>query len=262
MDMPVHAVTLNEAIQRIVDGLAHGKGGTVLTPNIDILRQYLSSPDLRPAFERTDLLVADGMPLVMASRLQRTPVPCQITGTDLLCALSAAAAAGGYSVFFVGGRPGDADRAVDRLRVGNPALRAQAYPCYVRPDTEEAELSKLSGILVSAAPDVVFVGLPFRTQVAVMSRMCAGLPTTWFVGVGSSFELVNGDRTRPPRWVQRLCLEWAWRLTSQPMLWRRYVVDGMPIAVRLALSALRLRWQGRARQAISRADSSKRPEPW
>jgi N-acetylglucosaminyldiphosphoundecaprenol N-acetyl-beta-D-mannosaminyltransferase len=241
--MPIDAVTLDAAVGRVADDIAHGRGGTVLTPNIEILRQYLSTPDLRSVFENTDLRVADGMPLVAALRLQRTPVPEQITGTDLLWALCESAAKRGHSVMLAGGRPGEAERAADRLREAFPSLKALAYACFVQPDTESVQLAKLRDDVVAAAPNVVFIGLPFRVQVSLMNELRDDLPATWMLGVGSTFELVNGDRTRPPRWVQRLCLEWAWRLTQQPEMWRRYVIDGMPVAARLGASALRERWR-------------------
>jgi N-acetylglucosaminyldiphosphoundecaprenol N-acetyl-beta-D-mannosaminyltransferase len=248
MGMPLDSVTLDGAVARVLDGVALGTGGTVLAPNIDILRQYQASPQLQAEFERTNLLVADGMPIVVALRLQRTPVPHQITGTDLLWAVSAGAAARGYRIVLAGGQSGDADRAADKLRERSPALNADIRPCFVRPDTEAREIASLSEALIDTRPDIVFLGLPFRTQVSVMSELRHKLPATWFIGIGSSFELVNGDlvngdRTRPPRWLQRLCLEWVWRLTRQPHLWRRYLVDGMPTAARLAVSALRVRWQ-------------------
>jgi N-acetylglucosaminyldiphosphoundecaprenol N-acetyl-beta-D-mannosaminyltransferase len=243
MNMPIDAVTMDTAVEQVVDGIAHRRGGTVLTPNIEILRQYRLSTSLRATFEHTDLRVADGMPLVAALRLQGTPVPERITGTDLLWALCGAAATAGYSVMLAGGHPGEAERAAVRLRDEFPQLRAEAYPCFVQPDNEAVELAKLRGKVVAAAPNVVFIGLPFRTQVSLMSELREMLPETWFVGVGSTFELVNGDRTRPPRWLQVICLEWAWRLSQQPGMWRRYLVDGMPIAARMGASALRTRWR-------------------
>lgn len=243
MNMPINAITRTEAVELVCDSIAVGRGGTVLTPNIDILRQYLASEQLRATFAHTDLLVADGMPLVVALRLQRTPVPEQLTGTDLLWAICGGAADRGLAVLLAGGLPGDAARAADRLCHDLTNLKVQTHPCYVTPDTEAAELAELERVVVEANPDVVFIGLPFLTQVAVMAQLRRALPATWFVGVGSSFELVNGDRSRPPRWLQRLCLEWAWRLTRQPQMWRRYLIEGMPIAVRLVVSALRVRWR-------------------
>jgi N-acetylglucosaminyldiphosphoundecaprenol N-acetyl-beta-D-mannosaminyltransferase len=256
MGMPINSVTLDDTVNRVLDGVAQGNGGTVLTPNIDILRQYRSSPLLREEFERTNLLVADGMPIVVALRLQRTPVPRQITGTDLLWAISAGAADRGYSVMFAGGKPGDADRAADQLRARNPGLLAHTRPCYVLPDTEAQEISSLSDNLIATRPDIAFIGLPFRTQVSVMSQLRTKMPDTWFVGVGSSFELVSGDRTRPPQWVQRMCLEWVWRLTRQPQLWRRYLIEGLPTAARLAVGALRVRWQRKSDGSTASAKRS------
>lgn len=243
MDMPIDAVTMSEAVDRVVGGVISGRGGTILTPNIEILRQYRGSAELRAVFDQTDLLVADGMPLVVALKLQRTPVPERVTGTDLLWAICAGAAAAGRMVMLAGGKEGDASRAADRLREHLPTLKVRTHACFVRPDTQSAVLAELSRTLLDARPDVVFVGLPFATQVSVMTELRDKLPATWFVGVGSSFELVNGDRSRPPVFLQKLCLEWAWRLTRQPSMWRRYLVDGMPIAARLAVSSLRVRWQ-------------------
>jgi N-acetylglucosaminyldiphosphoundecaprenol N-acetyl-beta-D-mannosaminyltransferase len=252
MGMPVDAVTLEGAVGQVIDGVSRGSGGTVLTPNVDILRLYRSSSQVRLEFERTNLLVADGMPIVMALRLQRTPVPRQITGTDLVWAVCAEAAVRGRSVMLAGGRPGDASRAADLLREQCPGLLAYTRACYVRPDTEAREIGVLSEALMATCPDVVFLGLPFLSQIAAMTELCDKLPATWFIGVGSSFELINGDRTRPPRLLQLLCLEWLWRLSTQPSLWRRYLIQGMPIAARLAVAALLVRWQPEPkRHAIS-----------
>ncbi|MET9375440.1 WecB/TagA/CpsF family glycosyltransferase [Streptomyces sp. NPDC002992] len=256
--MPIHAVTLDEAVDQVFDSLANSRGGTVLTPNMEILRQYRRSPDLRRMFEHTELVVTDGMPLVVALRIQRTPVPRQITGTDMLWALAEGAAARGRSILLAGGRPGEAQRAADRLTQVNPGLRVDTYPCYVRPDTMARELAALSRTLIASSPDIVFLGLPFASQTSVMADLRPALPGTWFVGVGSSFDFINGDRTRPPDIVQRLCLEWAWRLTRQPWLWRRYLVQGAPPAARLAVHALRKRWQREGSSARS-AGSPARP---
>lgn len=243
IDMPVDAVTMSDAVQRISDGVTHRRGGTVLTPNIEILRQYRSTPSLRDVFEHTDLRVVDGRPLLVALRLQRTPVPEQITGTDLLWAVCDTAAEAGFSVLLAGGRAGEADRAAERLRAEYPGLQAQTLACFVQPDNEEGELARLRAGIVAVRPDVIFIGLPFRVQVSLMTDLRETLPASWFIGVGSTFELVNGERSRPPKWLQRLCLEWAWRLSQQPGMWRRYVIDGMPVAARLVVSALHERWR-------------------
>jgi len=241
MEMPIDPLTVGDAVQRVFKGVARGTGGTVLTLNIDILRQYRSSPVLRSVFEHTSVLVADGMPLVVASRLQGTPLPSRVTGTDLLWAITSEAALPGVSIYMAGGRPGDAQRAAEELRRHFPELDVTTRPCLVRPESEAQEVAALSRTLVASAPDVVFLGLPFHAEVAVITALREKLPSTWFVGVGSTFELVSGERTRPPAFLRRLCLEWAWRLTRQPELWHRYLIEDMPIVARLGVDALRVR---------------------
>src|SRR5438270_7304683 len=114
-----HALTEEATVGRVRSALARGEGGRILTPNVDILRQD-------PAAYAADatLVVADGMPLVWASRLAGTPLPERVTGASLLWSLSYALAVGGRSVFLLGGEPPAGwARAADALRATCPRLR-------------------------------------------------------------------------------------------------------------------------------------------
>ena len=133
MGMPLDRLTIDEAVQRVVSGLDRGQGGAVLTPNLDVLRQHRRSRRLQQVFEDTELLVADGVPLVWASRLQGTPLPQRITGSDMLWSVAAAAANRGDLLFLAGGRPGVPQRAADHLIDVNPGLRTLAQDCFVEP---------------------------------------------------------------------------------------------------------------------------------
>ena len=247
--MPVDAVTVSEATEGVVASMADARGGAVITPNLDIVRQYRRSPDLRRVFEDAELVVADGMPVVWALRIQGTPVPERITGTDMLLALTAAAERQGASVLLCGGPPGTAARAADRLARDYPALRVDAVACHEFPEQPlAAQLDALAAALVAAAPQIAYLGVPFTGQVLLMTRLRQRLPGTWFVGVGSSFEFLNGDRRRAPLWLQRLGLEWAHRLVLQPRFWRRYLVQGLPFAASLGVRVLAIR----ARRAVAR----------
>ena len=123
MGMPVDAVTEREAIDTIVGALGDGDGGWVITPNLDHLRRHRDSGAVRRAFADADLVLADGMPLVWASRLQRTPLPERVAGSDLIWTLSDAGGRIGASVFLVGGNPGAAEGAAHELRRRAPGLR-------------------------------------------------------------------------------------------------------------------------------------------
>jgi N-acetylglucosaminyldiphosphoundecaprenol N-acetyl-beta-D-mannosaminyltransferase len=245
MGMPLHAVSRAGAVQRVFDGIRDHTGGAVLTANVDVLRQYTRSPFLRAAFEQASLVVADGVPVVWALHLQGTPVPQRITGTDLLWALAGEAAGRGASVFLAGGRAGEAERAADRLARTYPPLAPSSFACFVEPGRPVAgQIQGLCAALSAAAPDLAFVGLPFVHQVDLIVALRPTLTATWFVGIGSSFEFLAGDRSRAPEWLQRMGLEWAYRLTQQPRLWRRYLLHGLPFAGRLGAHALAARLRG------------------
>jgi N-acetylglucosaminyldiphosphoundecaprenol N-acetyl-beta-D-mannosaminyltransferase len=233
MGMPIDALTFDQAIERVFSGIAAGRGGRVLTPNIDILRQYNASATLRKQFDQTELIVTDGMPLVWALRVQGTPVPQRITGTDMLLGIAAEAAVRGASVLLAGGYPGEAQEAAARLTKSNPGLVAQAHAGYIERNSAATQLASLSSVVRELKPDVVFLGLPFVHQLSLMTELHESMPGTWFVGVGSSFEFVNGVRRRAPQWLQQLGLEWAFRLVQQPRFWRRYLLHGLPFAARL-----------------------------
>ena len=238
MGMPLDGLTREEALDRVRAGLLAGRGGRVLTPNLDILRQYRETPALAEAFDATELLVADGMPLVWASRLEGAPLPQRVTGSDILYGTAAIAAELGRRVFLAGGRPGVAQRAGERLTLANPGFAFTARPCFIDPGPIGAQLDELMDALEADAPDLAYIGLPFAAQVHLMGAMRERLPGTWFVGVGSTFDLVTGDRTRAPEWLQRLGLEWAHRIVHEPHVWRRYLVLGLPLAARLWVHSL------------------------
>jgi N-acetylglucosaminyldiphosphoundecaprenol N-acetyl-beta-D-mannosaminyltransferase len=241
MGMPLDAVSFKRAIARIEAGLAAGRGGAVLTPNLDILRQFQRSTAVREAMERIELLVPDGVPLVWASRLQGTPVPARITGTDMLWGTTGLAARRQLTLFIAGGRPDQGPRAAERLRYLHPTLRVDAQPCFVRPGPLEQQISELARVLEETAPALVLVALPFAAQLGLIATMRPRLPGTWFIGIGSSCDFINGDRPRAPRWLQRAGLEWAHRVAHEPRMARRYLVDGLPFAAQLGAHVLRVR---------------------
>lgn len=245
MGMPLDRLTREEAVARIADGLASDRGGSVLTPNLDVLRLYLGSPALQAAFPGTELLVPDGMPVVWACRIQGEAVPERITGSDMLWSAARVAASRGDLMLLAGGRPDAAGRAAEVLTAANPGLRTAAHPCFVNPaDPLEPQVRGLVEEIVAARPGIVLVGLPFGTQVELIAMLRPLLPGTWFLGIGSCFDLINGDRPRAPEWLQRLGLEWAHRIVHEPAVWRRYILQGLPFAGRLGVHAIRVRMTG------------------
>jgi N-acetylglucosaminyldiphosphoundecaprenol N-acetyl-beta-D-mannosaminyltransferase len=251
LGMRIDALTPAQAVARIVDG----DGGCVLTPNLQHLRAYARSAEVRAAFDRCELVVADGMPLVWAGRLQGTPLPERVAGSDLVFTVAAAAATRGRSLFLLGGSPGVAQEAAVELERLSPGLRIAGTCCpplgfECSPETVDRLATEVS----ATDPGIVFIGLPLEKQLVMMSALREVVPDAWQLGLGASFSFVSGDIPRAPAWMQRSGLEWSYRLIQEPRrLGRRYLIEGPPFLLRLMADASwrRVRPRG-GRQAAPR----------
>jgi N-acetylglucosaminyldiphosphoundecaprenol N-acetyl-beta-D-mannosaminyltransferase len=251
MGMPVDALGEPVAIAAIMDQLARGQGGSVITAHLEILRQYRKNPELRPLFESADLIVADGQPLVWASRLQGTPLPERVAGSDIVWSLVAECALRGLSVYLIGGSPGACEAAMERLHVAYPAgMKVDGCCPPMGFENDEGYMRQLRQDLAAARPDIVLVGLGFPKQERLITVLRETLPSAWFVGVGVSFSFIAGHVQRAPDWMMRAGLEWVHRLAQEPRrLAARYLVHGIPFGMRLMAHALYSRVVRRGRPA-------------
>lgn len=235
MGVRFHAVTERQAIEHILRELDAGNGGFVVTPNLDHLRRYRSDVPFAALISEASLVLADGTPVVWASRLAGTPLPERVAGSDLISSLSSAAAEAGRSVFLLGGAPGTADAAAAVLVGRHPTLKIVGTACPPMGfEDDPAEMLKLIEQLRAAKPDIVFVALGSPKQEFLIDRIGRTLPQTWWLGVGISLSFLCGEVKRAPRWLQRCGLEWTHRLVQEPRrLFKRYILVGLPFATRL-----------------------------
>ena len=238
----IDAITESQCVERILDTLESGGGGWVVTHNLDHMRRLFRDTSFAELCEEADLRVADGMPLVWASRLQGTPLPERVAGSSLIWSLTEGAASRGRSVFLLGGEGDTSVQAARALCDRFPKLRiAGTDPAPIGFDKDPIQFERLKQRLIEGHPDIVYVALGSPKQEQVIAELRSSLPHTWWMGVGISFSFVCGDVKRAPRWVQRIGLEWFHRMTQEPgRLWKRYLREGVPFAIRmLTVSAVR-----------------------
>jgi N-acetylglucosaminyldiphosphoundecaprenol N-acetyl-beta-D-mannosaminyltransferase len=202
-------------------------------------------------------VVADGKPLIWASRIAGTPLPARVCGSDLIWSLSAAMAETGRSVYLLGGEPGTSELAEQVLRERFPTLKiaGRLSPPFGF-DKRPGELDEVCDEVIGAAPDLVFAGFGFPKQERVIERLRERMPQTWFMGCGAAIGFVAGVHSRAPGWMQDNGLEWVHRLYLEPRrLMRRYLVDDVPFAARLLAGSVveRLRNRRAARLGIGAA---------
>lgn len=240
MNVLLDRMTQASCIHEIVAGLREGRGGWVITLNLDHLRRCWTDPDYEACVREADLRVADGMPLIWASRLQRTPLPERIAGSDLIFELPKALAADRRRLFLLGGDPGTAESAGEVLVGKYPGLvLAGTYCPPIGFEREPSEWERISSLLVSTRPDVVLVALGSPKQEYLIRKLRHLLPGAWWMGVGISFSFACGQIRRAPRWMQRCGLEWVHRMLQEPgRLLKRYVVHGVPFAGFLLMGAI------------------------
>ena len=244
MGVPMDEVSEARAVHDIVAAAETGHGHWTITANLDHLRRYHRHPAQKGLIDEADLIVADGMPLIWASRLAGEPLPERVAGSSMVWSICEIASARGQSVFLLGGDPGVAERAAkvfqDRymeLRIAGTACPSMGF------EHDELQLGRIQRQVVEATPDIVFVALGFPKQDLLIRSLRRSLPRTSFLGVGISLSYATGDVARAPDWICNLGLEWAYRLAHEPtrQLARRYLVDGLPFGVRLTASAVRRR---------------------
>jgi N-acetylglucosaminyldiphosphoundecaprenol N-acetyl-beta-D-mannosaminyltransferase len=224
-------------------GWASRTGGWIVTANVDIVRAATRDPSLAELIVEADLVVADGMPVVWAARLAGAPVPERVTGAALVHSLAARAARDGRSVYLIGGDPGVPESAGRALTEASPRLRVAGTSApEFGFDSDETAVRRVVDEIVASRPDLVLVALGFPKQERLISRLRAELPQAWYLGCGAGLAMAAGQFSRAPAAVQRVGAEWLYRLALEPRrLYRRYLRDDLPFAVRLLAGAARQR---------------------
>jgi N-acetylglucosaminyldiphosphoundecaprenol N-acetyl-beta-D-mannosaminyltransferase len=182
-------------------------------------------PELHEAVLGADFTVPDGQPLVWAMNLLGHDLSSRVYGPELMDRACARAAATGQRFYLYGGRSQGALVELARLlRIRHPGLRiVGGYAPPFRPLTGEEEAAVAADIARCRA-EVVWVGIGVPRQEKWMARMRPKLDAPVLIGVGAAFDFHAGIVSQAPEALQRLGLEWAFRLSQEPRrLWRRYL---------------------------------------
>jgi N-acetylglucosaminyldiphosphoundecaprenol N-acetyl-beta-D-mannosaminyltransferase len=223
----VSNVTPQEAIAEIDQLIDRGQKGYVVTPNLDHIVKLETDAEFERVYAEAALVLADGNPLIWASKVLGTPLKALVTGSDLFPNLCAHAAQRGYRVFFLGGLEGVAEKAAAELTRKNPGL--QVVGTYSPPfgfDKNEEENNRILAMINAVRPHLLFVGVGAPKQEKWMYRNIARLDISVALGIGASFDFEAGTIKRAPRAVRRMRMEWFWRFSNEPTrLFRRYFID-------------------------------------
>ncbi len=228
--MPYTPLTLDTATERALSFARAGRPMLVTTPNTDHFLRWQKDLAFRRLYSRSSMSILDGMPLVWIARLLGQPA-ARVTGIDLFSSLCAAAEIDHVPVAIVGGRNGAADRAAAALRSRFPEIEI----AYTHEPTDQ-ELTApdychdLADRLKHHSAIIVALCLGSPKQEILFQDLAKHAPPGVYLGVGAAVDFWSGDVMRAPVFLQRVGLEWLFRLSREPLrLWRRYLVDDLPI---------------------------------
>jgi N-acetylglucosaminyldiphosphoundecaprenol N-acetyl-beta-D-mannosaminyltransferase len=192
---------------------------------------------LHRALDAADLVAADGMSVVWASRVLGQPLKQRVTGIDLFARLVAHAAAHGLAVYFFGARDEAVQGVVKRFTADHPDLRVAGFR---NGYFEAAEATTIAEAIKQSGADLLFVAMGSPAQEYWMAEHLARTGVRFALGVGGSFDHLSGLQRRAPRWMQRGGLEWLYRLLREPRrLWRRYLIGNTAFVALVIKQALR-----------------------
>lgn len=246
--MPIADIDTQGLLDHMFDELDAGRGGWIVTANLDILRRFVLDPASRELYGQADIIVADGMPLVWASQLRHEPLPERVAGSSMTVDLLRRAAQSGRTVYLLGGKGDVADRAKEAVERDLPNVRiVGTHAPFISSPITPAETDAISEEIgkASADPDIILVGFGSPKQEHAIAALRARYPKAWFVGIGITFSFLCNETPRAPVWMQRTGLEWLHRMAQEPKrLTTRYLRDDLPFFGLLMLESYR---QGRER---------------
>ena len=226
--IPVARVTEAEAVGRIVSLAKERRGkraAFVATLNVDFVANavggwpFSGNDELWGYLRNADLVTADGMPIVLLSKMLGMALPERVTGADMVPQICRRCAEEGLSVYVLGGDRDALDEAFAKMDIPNLKI-AGLDPAFVKLDVDQPEIVER---INAAKPDILFVALGNPKQELWMGRNAAKLDVGAMIGIGGTFNFIAGRVKRAPRWMQRCGLEWIYRIIQEPgRLWKRY----------------------------------------
>lgn len=223
MGIPVPKITMDATVDRISRIIKEKRPDLfhVVTLNPEITMASQKDPQLRSIIDEADLLTADGIGIVMVSRLKGNPLPERVTGCDLLIKLLETGHRERWSFYLLGADEFTNNKADEVISSKYPNVRIVGrHHGFFEPSEEPAIVEHIQAL----NPDVVVVALGAPKAERMIYQYKYQLNARIAVGVGGSLDVIAGKVKRAPAAIQKLNLEWLFRLMKQPSRWRRQLI--------------------------------------
>jgi N-acetylglucosaminyldiphosphoundecaprenol N-acetyl-beta-D-mannosaminyltransferase len=247
LGLTMHPVTFDEILGAITPAIESRKQFVMGHHNAHSAYVFQRSKGMQRFYEKASLIYVDSMPLLMLARCLGYKVDgsCRVTLVDYLAPLLEHAAKKGWHIYFIGARPGVAERGFASFVERWPELKITVRHGYFNADPDSEENSEVVAEINAAKPDLLLVGFGMPRQEEWIDRNASLLDVPVLWPCGGTLDYFAGEIKLPPRWMGRAGLEWLYRLYAEPSrLWRRYLLEPWALVPLLARDV----WQHVSRQ--------------
>ncbi|MDD5458157.1 MAG: WecB/TagA/CpsF family glycosyltransferase [Phycisphaerae bacterium] len=235
LGLNVHAIDMRQLIC-IADNYIQSRTQLLLgVVNAAKLVNMKKDKTLRQSLEQTDLMLADGMPIVWLSRLLGKPLPGRVAGIEIMYNLMELASKKGYRVFFLGAAENVVQKVAENARENYPGMKIAGYRNGYFSEDDQQDVAEQ---IKSSRADILFVAITSPRKENFLSKYRLFMDVPIYHGVGGSFDVFAGVTKRAPLWMQRYGLEWFYRFMQEPLrMWKRYLVTNT-IFLKLSFQAV------------------------
>lgn len=204
---------MTETLAEIERFVKEGGPHLVVTADAAGIVQSSEDPELRAIYAQADLVTPDSVGVLWAAKRQGEALPERVSGVDLVDRICDLSARKGYRLFFLGAAPGVAELAAEKLRLKHPGCNIVGTRNGFFPADSDTLVAQE---VAESKPDFLFVamGIPRQEKFIMATRDIIGASVS--MGVGGSFDVFSGKAKRAPKLLQKIKLEWLWRLMLNP----------------------------------------------
>ena len=242
--MPITNVTMAQAVTRIEEQILSGGKYQVATANLDFARNSLKDPYLQRVICDCSMVLPDGAPMLWASSLFGTPLQERVTGADLIPELARLSARKGYGIFLLGSSEKSSRTAAEMLQTRYPGVNIVGRYCPKPVPLHAMDNERILRRIEEANPDILLVAFGNPKQEMWIHRHRDRLRVPVSIGIGGSLDMISGNLKRAPRWIQKMQMEWAFRMCQEPRrLVPRYFNDAKALLFHVPVSYVANRLQ-------------------
>lgn len=232
---PIDNLSLEETVSHIEEFIKSGKPHQYIAINADKIVKMRKDPEFRDILFKSDLNIVDGQPLMWVSRLFGKPVKQRYGGLDIIDAFAAVSEKKGYGIYFLGAREEIVSDVVKKYKDLFPGLKISGWRNGYWKADEEGEVVE---DIISSRPDVLFFAMGSPRKEVFLRKYIDKMGIPFVMGVGGAFDIIAGKTKRAPLWMQKMGIEWMFRVLQEPgRLWKRYLI-GNSIFIWLVLKEL------------------------